>query len=422
MNSRNRKPKKLSLEELTFNALSQMQVLNYHPRSIRRYQTVWRRLIIFAKQNGYKGKLREQLIGDFLAHHDVDPEVTIDHYSGWKKHATYALTLLWHYSRFGYFERSRQVFSKLNIPESMKASLRDFKRYCEQERYLNPTTLAERLPQLGLFLNFLGKRDVTCFNQIRPEDLSDYVYSLGHYRRKTIACMVSNVRVYLRYLFYTGKIKRDLSESLPGVYQAQRSTIPSTWDSELLEQLLSSIDRHSPRGKRDYAILLLACRLGLRVGDIRTLTLDHIDWSSEAITFVQAKTGLSLSLPLTNEIGNALISYIQSVRPETRYREVFLRLKPPIKPFSQNSHLHHIVKYWRELAGITFKTPQRQGLHSLRHSLATRLLEDEVPFSLISNILGHASSGSTMIYAKASVESLRQVALPIQEVSHVNQA
>jgi integrase len=422
MNYRNRKPKKCSLDELTFNALSQMQVLNYHPRSIRRYQTVWRKLVSFAQQSGYKGKLREQLIVDFLAHHEINPEATTDHYKGWKKHATYALTLLWHYSRFGYFERSNQHFSKLTIPESMKASLHGFKRYCEQERYLNPTTVAERLPQVGQFLSFLGKRDVKGFHQIRPEDLSDYVYSLARYRKKTIACMVSNVRVYLRYLFYTGKIKRDLSGSLPGVYQPQRATIPSTWDTELLEQLLLNIDRHSPRGKRDYAILLLACRLGLRSGDIRTLTLDHIDWAAEAITFTQAKTGLSLSLPLTDEIGNALISYIRCARPQTSYREVFLRLRPPIKPFSQNSHLHHIVKYWRELAGITFKTPQRQGLHSLRHSLATRMLEDEVPFSLIANILGHVSMGSTMIYAKASIESLRQVALPIQEVSHVNQA
>lgn len=421
MNSHATKPKKYSLDELTFNALSQMQVLGYHPRSIRRYQTVWRKLVTFAQQRSYKGNLREKLIIDFLAHHKINPEVTTENYNGWKKHATYALTLLWHYVRFGYFERSKQHFSKLSIPASMEASLRGFKRYCEQERYLSPFTVTEMLHQVGQFLDFLRKRDVKTFNQMHSEDLSDYVYSLTRYRQKTVARIVSNVRVYLRYLFYKGKIERDLSGALPGVHQPQRSTIPSTWDTELLEQLLVSIDRYSPRGKRDYAIILLACRLGVRSGDIRTLTLDHIDWAAETMTFTQAKTGRPLSLPLTDEIGNALISYIKSVRPETTYREVFLRLRPPIKPFSQNSHLHHIVKYWRELAGITFKTPQRHGLHSLRHSLATRMLEDNVPFSLISNILGHASTGSTMIYAKASIESLREVALPIQEVSHVNQ-
>ena len=422
MSFRPSKAEKYSLNELTFDALSQLQVLRYHPRSIRRYQTVWRKLITFAQQKGHEGQLREQLITDFLAHHDINPEISTENSKGWKKHATYALTQLWHFSRSGYLERSRQYLPELSIPMSMESSLHAFKRYCEHERYLSPCTITEWLPQIKQFLNFLGKRNVKYFSQIRPEDLSDYVYSLSHYRQKTIASMVSVVRVYLRYLFYKGQIESDLSNALPGVYRPQRSSIPSTWDTELLELLLRSIDRYSPRGKRDYAIILLACRLGVRSGDIRTLTLDDIDWAAETIMFTQAKNGLPLCLPLTNEIGNALISYIKFVRPKTPYREVFLRLSPPFTPFSQNSHLYHIVKHWRELAGITFRTPQRQGLHSLRHTLATRLMEEDVPFSLISNILGHASMGSTMIYAKASVESLREVALPIRVLDHVNQA
>jgi site-specific recombinase XerD len=131
---------------------------------------------------------------------------------------------------------------------------------------------------------------------------------------------------------------------------------------------------------------------------------------------------MPLRLPLTNEVGNALIDYLKSVRPETHYREVFFCLRPPFKPFSKNTNLHQIVTYWRELAGIHFRHPQRHGLHSLRHSLATHLLEDGAPFSVIAEILGHASMSSTMIYAKASVESLRQVALSTQEVRHVNEA
>lgn len=160
----------------------------------------------------------------------------------------------------------------------------------------------------------------------------------------------------------------------------------------------------------------------MRSSDIRALNLDHIDWAAETITFTQVKTGMPLRLPLTGEVGNALIDYIKSVRPKTQYREVFLSLRPPFRPFSKNAHLHHIVTYWRQLAGIHFKSPQRHGLHSLRHSLATHLLEDDVPFSVIADILGHASMSSTMIYAKASVESLRQVALSVQEVGHANEA
>lgn len=422
MNSHAPKSRKLSLDELIFSALSQLQVLQYDQRSIRRYQTVWRKLVVFARQQDYKGKLREQLLLDFLEHHQINSRLPIQSLKGWKKHAEYGLTLLWQFARFGYFERGKTHAGKLCMPGAMERSQRDFKKYCEEERYLSPHTVDQYVRQVGLFLDFLGRRDVKNFNQIHPEDLSDFVYSLSRYCRKTIAGTVSCVRLYLRFLFYTHRLNQDLSSSLPGVYPPQRASIPSVWDKELLAQLLDNIDRHSPRGKRDYAIVLLACRLGVRSGDIKALTLDHIDWVAETITFTQAKTQLPLRLPLTEEVGNALIDYIKSVRPKTQCREVFFTLRPPFKPFTENTHLYHIVKYWQELAGIQFRSPQRNGLHSLRHTLATRLLEDEVPFSVIADILGHASMSSTMIYAKAGVESLRQVALSVEEVGHDDEA
>jgi len=420
MISRTPKSKKFTLDELVFDALSQLQVLRYNPRSIRRYQTVWRKLLAFARQQGYKGGLREQLILDFLAHHKINSQLPIQTNQGWKKHAEYGLTLLWRYVRFGYFERGKLQVAQLSMPVAMQKSLNDYKKYCDEERYLSPDTVNEYLRQVGMFLDFLGKRAVSNFNQIRPEDLSDFVYTLSRYRRKTVATIVSCVRVYLRFLFYKGRLNQDLSGKLPSVCFPQQATIPSVWDKELLTRLLGRIDRYSPRGKRDYAILLLACRLGVRSSDIRALTLDHIDWVAETITFTQVKTGRPLRLPLTDEVGNALIDYIKSARPKTQYREVFLRSTPPFKPFSKNDRLYHIVKYWRQLAGIRFRTPQRHGLHSLRHSLATHLLEDGVPFFVIADILGHASTSSTMIYAKASVETLRQVALPAKEVEHVH--
>lgn len=415
------KAKKLPLDELVFGALSQLQVHQYNSRSIRRYQTVWRHLLIYAQQHNYKGKLREQLIVDFLAHHDIDPQLPVAANKGWKLHAEYALALLWSYTRYGYFERGKQDVNRINLSASMRKSLQDYKTYCEKERYLRPITVAQHMREVGGFLAFLSKRNITRCSQIGPEDLSDFVYSLSHYRRKTVAVIVSDVRGYLQYLFYKGKLSRDLSDCLPGVYYPEKASIPSVWDKELLAQLLEKIDRRSPRGKRDYALVLMAARLGLRATDIKKLTLDQIDWAAETISFHQSKSGMPVQLPLTDEVGTALIDYLQHVRPETHYREVFLKLKPPIKPFSQTNHLYNLIRHWRTLAGIHFKAPQKNGLHSLRHTLATRLLEDDVPFSLIANILGHASMNSTMIYAKASVESLREVALSIPEVEDVDQ-
>jgi integrase len=190
------------------------------------------------------------------------------------------------------------------------------------------------------------------------------------------------------------------------------------WDRELIAKLLGAIDRSSVKGKRDYAILLLACRLGLRAGDIRMLELDHINWEASRIELRQSKTSTPLSLPLTEEVGRALIDYLRSGRPKTTHRKVFLKLQPPFEPFTGSNSLHYIVTYWRQLAGITFRAPQHCGLHSLRHSLATRLLQEGTSFETISQILGHATLESTRIYVKADVEALRGVALDPEEVSH----
>jgi len=116
-----------------------------------------------------------------------------------------------------------------------------------------------------------------------------------------------------------------------------------------------------------------------------------------------------------------LINYLKSGRPQTGRREVFLKLNPPFAPFSQDNHLYYIVKYWKQLAGIQFPTQQRHGLHSLRHTLATQLLQAETPFHVISDILGHATMASTLIYVKADVETLRSAALDTEEVCDADQ-
>lgn len=412
--------KKASLDEIIFGALSQLQTLNYNPRSIRRYQSTWKRLTLFAEKNNFKNKLSERLMFGFLSYHEISNEMPTTSIKGWKKHAEFSLKILWNYARFGYFERCAAVLEKLHIPPTMKKTLLEYKKYCKDKRHYSEYTVEECVRHVGLFLDFLGKRNVNKFNQIKPIDVSDFVYTLSRFSQKTISGIVSYVRVFMRYLFLKNILKVDLSKALPSVRVCHDAWIPSVWDKGDLVKLLDAIDRSSPRGKRDYAIILLACRLGLRLGDISMLTLDDIDWESESISIVQSKTKTPLSLPLIDEVGNALIDYIKSARPnKTKYRQVFLRLTYPFTPIYKNHHLHSIVSHWKEIAGIKFENKQRQGIHSLRHSLASYLLEENVPFSLISNILGHTSSNSTMIYAKSSIETLRQVALSMKGIDYV---
>lgn len=419
MNSKKPKSKNLTLDELIFGALSQLQVLKYNARSIRRYQATWTRLIKFAKKQRFKNQLCEKLILEFLAHFDIRPDLPAFAYKDWRRYAEFSLKILWNYSRFGYFERCKIVLDRLEIPPAMQKNLYEYKKYCEEKRYLSPNTVRVCISQVGLFLDFLGKRNIRTFNQIQSKDISDFICSLSRYSQKTISGIASYLRMYLRFLVCRGDLKNDLSPSVPSISVPYQAKIPSVWDRELVTKLLSAVDRGSPRGKRDYAILLLACRLGLRSSDIGELTLDNIDWEAEMISITQVKTKTPLCLPLTNEVGNALIDYIKFARPKTSFRQVFIRLTLPFIPLSKSS-LYNIVQYWREIADIQFRCQQHHGLHSLRHSLATYLLEDNTPFSLIADILGHASMNTTMVYAKSSVEILRQVALSIKEMNHDN--
>jgi site-specific recombinase XerD len=306
----------------------------------------------------------------------------------------------------------------IRLVPAMQNTLRDYQQFCKDRLHVRPTTLERRTTQLTIFLDFLHSRKGRTLEEIQSLDLSEFVSCRDHLLPKSVSRIVSDVRSFLRFLTMRGISQRDLSGDLPRIRVPRDAAIQSVWEHELVIRLLSAVDRSSAKGKRDYAILLLACRLGLRAGDIRTLKLDQLHWDNSTIEVTQSKTGSQLILPLTTEVGDAMIDYLKSGRPVTAHREVFLKINPPFDPFPADCHLHHIISYWRRLAGVRFRTAQKRGMHSLRHTLATRLLEKGTPLTTIAEILGHASLESTRIYAKADVEALRGVALDPEEGNH----
>jgi site-specific recombinase XerD len=337
---------------------------------------------------------------------------------GWRRHVVWGVKVLADFAKNGRIERAFTEVEAIQLVPAMQKTLRDYQQYCKDRLHLRPWTLHRRTTELTIPLDFLHSRQARTLDQIQARDLSEFVSARDHLQPKTVARIVSDVRSFPRFLTMRGILQKDLSVELPKIRVPRDATIPSVWDHELVVRLLEAVDRSSAKGKRDYAMLLLACRLGLRAGDIRTLKLEELHWENSTIGITQSKTGMPLSLPLTSEVGEALIDYLKSGRPQTAHREIFLKVTPPFDPFRENSNLHHIVTYWRQLAGITFRTSQKRGLHSLRHTLATRLLEKGTPFTTIAEILGHLSLESTRIYAKADVEALRSVALDPEEVHH----
>ena len=404
------------LKRLVESALRDLARLRYSRRSLRRYRTIWKHLLAFAQDNGFEDRYSQELAERFI---DASPCCHGEHTDpnkGWRRHAAFGLKVLEDFNRDGRIERSRTDMQQLDIPPAMKKPLRDFEAYCRDRCHLRLSSLAVRIGSVSKLLAFLGSRGVLKLQHVQAADLIDFIDSLHRFRPRTVSYTVSDVRQFLRFLAMRGIVPHDLSQVLPTIRVHYDTTIPSVWDPQLVVKLLMVIDRSSPKGKRDYAMLLLASRLGLRVCDLRRLTLDNLDWETSTIAIAQAKTGAALRLPVSEEVGEALIDYLRFGRPPVQCREVFLNLKPPPGPFSDEDHLYRIMTHWRRAAGIEFRTRQRQGFHSLRHTLATQLLREQTPINVISDILGHSTTASTLIYAKTDMEALRGAALDIEEV------
>lgn len=375
----------LPLVRLVAHAFSELKKLRYSGRSLRRYRTVWGHLVTFSREMHLGDKYSEDLAARFVEAYQLRTGERAKANEEWRRHVAFLVKVLGDFARDGLIERTVTDMQKIQAPPAMKKPLRDYEEYCSAGLHLRPTSIRERIREITIFLGFLGSRNVTTLDQMQPADLAAFVTAQHRLSAKSVSRIVSDVRGFLRFLLLRGILQRDLTHVLPKIRVARDATIPSVWDPDLVVRLLRVVDRSSPLGKRDYAILLLASRLGLRLGDIRTLRLDDLKWDAAVIEFAQSKTRAPLCLPMTEEVGAALIDYLKSGRPQTEHREVFVKLSPPFAPFGENN-LHYIVKHWKNLAGIRFRTKQRQGLHSLRHTLATQLPREETPFHVISEM------------------------------------
>ncbi len=248
-----------------------------------------------------------------------------------------------------------------------------------------------------------------------------FVATLAGYQSKTVEHKLCAVRSLLRFAAADGLTDRAVLEAVPAVKSSRQARVPSVWDPADVTKLIEAIDRGNPSGKRDYAIVLLICRLGVRGVDVKRLRFADLDWSANRLLVVQAKTGQRVWLPLLKDVGWAIIDYIRSGRPASDCPHVFLRHTAPVGPFSDQDHLHQILVKHARVAHVSLSEKRRHGMHSLRHTLATRLLEDGTPVERIADILGHQSVESTGVYLKSSLRLLARCALdpdrPAREVA-----
>jgi integrase len=271
----------------------------------------------------------------------------------------------------------------------------------------------------GEFVAFSGTRGGVA--RCDAAAIEAFVATLTGYQVKTVEQKLCALRSFLRFASAEGPLDAAVLDAVPAVRSSKQARVPSVWEPGEVARILDAIDRGNPCGKRDYAIVLLIARLGLRSIDVKRLEFGDFDWPGNRLLVTQAKTGGRVQLPLLKDVGWAVIDYMRAGRPVCDCPQVFVRHTAPIGPFSDQDHLHQILVKHARVAHVPISEKRRHGMHSLRHTLATRLMEDGTPLEQIADILGHQSVRSTGVYLKSSLGLLAKCALdpdaPAQGVS-----
>jgi site-specific recombinase XerD len=270
-------------------------------------------------------------------------------------------------------------------------------------------TIACYVPFVRGFLeDRFGDRPVTLSRLCAGDVVSFVQRQAPHLHRKRAKLMTTALRSFLQYARYRGDVTLDLAAAVPVVANWSMSSIPRAIAPDQVRQLLTSIDRHTAVGRRDYAIVLLLARLGLRAGEVAFLELDDIDWTAGQLS-VRGKGGRRNELPLPAEVGKAIAAYLQRGRPQSASRRVFLRAKAPIRGFLGVSGVGSIVQHSLQRAGVDAPT---YGAHQFRHGLATEMLHQGASLGEIGELLGHRHPQTTKIYTQVDIDALRALALP----------
>ncbi len=406
---------KRPLPKLLHELEKEMLRLGYTEGSMQFYRRRWQMLLQFAQERG-ETYYSEQLGVDFIEKHFHILEKNFNQTLSQSERQEIRIIRV-----IGDFQLHNTILRRyykhkeiLSDPYFIEISNR-FKKYCIDKDYSKVTT-DHYVKQSARFMDYLSSQKIANCKEINITIINAYIKTLAGYTYKTVEQVICSMRAFFRFLLEAEEVQTDFAAKMPMVQARKQTRIPSVWTDDELNKLFAAIDRGSPKGKRDYAIILLACRLGMRCTDIKNLKMEHLRWAEKMLVFMQSKTREPLSLPLTSEVGWAVIDYLKYGRPKIDSSYIFVKHMAPHGPFSEGNHLTQLIKRYMELAHLpTLK--KRRGMHSLRHTMASLLLENDTPISTISDILGHIDTDSTAVYLKVGIKKLKECSLDFKEVA-----
>lgn len=401
--------KNITLSELIDLATEHLYCLNYSESTICNYRRTWN---IFKKYASGKGisiftlKLGMQFLSD---HYGIDINGKLPHF-----HVSLVrrIKVLEEFKNTSRFYLCHQKEPK-KVPVQFEKILKSYQKLCHN-RNLTQKTIRSKSDTVINFLIYLHHKRISNLRWLSTTDIYKYISTLGGYSSLTKSGILFTLRDFLKFLYRENLVTKEVSNVFPVITSNKLEVVPSFYSKTEISKLLGCVDRSTKIGKRDYAVLILAIQLGIRAGDIRKLKLKNIKWDTDQIEYIQQKTKNPICLPLTENIKFALLDYLKNSRPESIHSNIFVKHRAPFIPFSSGNPFYWIINKYMDKAGI--KTEGRKhGIHSMRYSLASNLLGENIPIPVITGILGHKSSDTTNIYLRIDTDSLSSVALEVPD-------
>lgn len=391
-------------QPIVTNLKEQLVKMSYSKTTIDRLDSVWQNFLKYTASHNVP-EFTLQVIDEFIG-------FRYGYLMGDKDRAhnvRRAMNMLWDFAQYGHvFKHSSLTLHVFDVGyrDSIEGFLSSLK--CSGYSDGSLKTFRSRMYQ---FQEFLLNCGIPSVNEITQECLQEYIQSLERGSVKTTMRKLRLLKQWLSYCYEHKYLDVPLSPVIPKIREVRVTSLPTVFTGEEVNALLEAVDRANPLGRRDYAILTMAATLGLRISDIIGLTFDEIDWTKKTLSIIQQKTGKLVELPLPENVGWAIIDYLRSGRPQSSCNHVFIKHCAPYDALSY-SMAKTFQKYMRR-AGIQRPAGKPIGMHTLRHSLASAMLEKEIPLPIITGTLGHRNPHTTETYLRIAISQLRKCALEV---------
>ena len=402
-----------TIKDLVDICTSELQIREYREEYAANICSHWDSLIQWMDQNHYSEFTED--IGLLYCDETVGTHLTGKELPGKSKLALRAIYMLISYQKDGEFSfRSPSVEKRF---EGVHGELMEsYIHYMENSLHLSYKTIDNKKLYLHMFCVYLNAFGID-LKDINLNTFTEF-YDYHHFSESGKHNCIHTLRGYFHFLYEFEKTEFDYAVYVLSDNYKRHKILPTTYTAEEIKRIIESVERTSAIGKRDYLVLLLAAEYGFRAGDIIKLRFENIDWDKNVISIIQDKTGVPVNYPLIASVGNAIIDYVKNGRPETSEAVIIVSHQHSDKGTSLSSPtVHSIVSKYIRKAGIKDWQNKKHGPHSLRHSVATNMLGQNVSLPIISAVLGHQNTESTKVYISLDEQKLKKCALSIPPVT-----